>query len=76
MALPSGAVHRSVPEMPDITHEMASQGMKVLYQPYPGARPEVGVITQVKERDAFVLYLGDTTPKLTRLSDLTFWDGP
>lgn len=74
-ALPNFCVHRIVPDVPDVTCEKATPGMKVIYR-LAGGRPEVGVIQQVRPRDAFVLYLGDHTAKLTRLSDLTYWDGP
>lgn len=72
--LPARCVHRTVPDMPDITHEQATLGMRVVYRPYPGSA-ELGVIKELRDYTAFVLYLGDTRSKLTNLSDLYFWEG-
>jgi hypothetical protein len=79
-ALPPGCIHRTgigtdvVPA--DVTCEQAALGMKVIYRPYPSARPDLGVITElVGDRQARVLYLGDRIAKLTQLSDLHYWNG-
>lgn len=67
--IPEYCVHRR--SLPGVTHEKATQGMKVIY-----AGSEIGVIQQVFARTAFVLFLGDRTAKSVRLEDLTYWEGP
>lgn len=74
--LPKGCVHRTVPDLPHVTHEWANLGMKVVYRPAAG-RPSVGVLQRVNDsgRDGFVLFLGDRVAKLVKLEDLHYWDG-
>lgn len=75
MTLPEFCVHRTVEDLPHVTHEKAQPGMAVVYRPEHG-KAEVGIIQQVRPRNAGVLYLGDHTPKMTNLADLHFWEGP
>ena len=74
--LPPRCIHRKIPDLPHITHELASPGMRVLYS-RPGMRQaEPGVIQLVEECTARVLFLGDRVDKLCELNDLTYWPGP
>ena len=53
-----------------ISRESCKIGMNVSYFPPPNTKPELGVITELKEKWAMVLYEGDQTAKATYYSDL------
>lgn len=56
-----------------MTPEQAQIGVSVLYRAHPDARPEEGFIMSTRSLDrdiVHVLYVGDITPKATRLADL------
>lgn len=56
-----------------MTPEQAQIGVSVVYRAHPDARPEDGFIMSTRSLDrdiVHVLYVGDVTPKATRLADL------
>lgn len=46
-------------------------GERVVYRPYPKAKPEEGVVTSINKDFVFVRYGIDTTSKATSPKDLT-----
>lgn len=45
-------------------------GLGVIYRPYPGAPGEDGTVVRCSDTYAFVLFVGDRTPKACRPGDL------
>lgn len=53
--------------------EDITEGQSVVYRAHPEARAEDGRVVRLGERPdiVFVLYRGDSTPKATRVADLS-----